>query len=507
MNIDKKNDLFDVIVVGLGPVGATLSNLLGKCGVRVLVLDREASAYHLPRAVHFDDEVMRVFQTINVGDAIAKTLRINPGMKFVDEKGSLLLDWPRPQEISSQGWNASYRFHQPDIEVILRSALEQYPHVTVRTCCEVLTIEDHNGVANLTYKDLQTSEVHQVSAKYVVGCDGGRSLVRGIMGVGMEDFGFNERWLVVDVLLKKEKPELGDYTIQYCNPGRPATYARGPGIRRRWEITIKNNEASEEVIKDEAVWKFLKPWINQSDANLERAAVYTFNSAVVKEWRKGRLLVAGDAAHLTPPFMGQGMCAGIRDVSNLAWKLALCVQGNASETLLDSYGIERYPHAKEYILTAVRLGRLINTCGTEEALKTALQPSNSSARMTSISPSLGKVLAAGDALPAGRLFPQPKMSNDSLSDDLNGYRFVLFIDQSIISLSDSQRNLLTHRSIQIVDTSQSNDLKGYLSDFDAKAILVRPDRYILGRANSLTQLQLLVEQSISSPPQWIKETP
>ncbi len=188
------------------------------------------------------------------------------------------------------------------------------------------------------------------------------------MAVTETNLGFKERWLVADLLLKRPKPELGDHTIQYCNPERPATYARGPGDRRRWEIAVRDDEQTDAICRPDAVWPLLQRWIDPDEAELERAAVYTFQSIVADQWRKGRLLIAGDAAHRTPPFMGQGMCAGVRDAANLAWKLALAAKGLAPASILDSYGTERAPHAREYIETAVRLGRLINASGTREAL-------------------------------------------------------------------------------------------------------------------------------------------
>ncbi|MBZ0218566.1 MAG: bifunctional 3-(3-hydroxy-phenyl)propionate/3-hydroxycinnamic acid hydroxylase, partial [Fimbriimonadaceae bacterium] len=315
------SESFDVAIIGFGPTGATLANLLALCGVSVLVLDRQTAPYPLPRAVHFDDEVMRVFQSIGVAGEVAKIVRVNRGMRFVDATGKLLLDWPRPQEIGPQGWYASYRFHQPDLEAILHDALTRRETIRIQPCAEVTHVRDDENIAQVHYENLRSGTTHTVTAKYVVGCDGARSIMRGFIDTQMEDLGFHQRWLVVDVLLKKPKPELGDFTIQYCDPARPATYARGPGNRRRWEISVLDDEDSEAISTSESVWRLLEAWLSPDEADLERMAVYTFKSAIAETWRRGRLLIAGDAAHLTPPFMGQGMCAGIRDAANLGWKL------------------------------------------------------------------------------------------------------------------------------------------------------------------------------------------
>ena len=252
---------FDVAIVGLGPVGATLANLLGLSGVRTLVLEREAACYHLPRAVHFDDEVMRVFQFVGLAEKIRAKTRLNIGMRFVDRDGRLLLDWPRPQEIGPQGWHASYRFHQPDLEAVLRDGLARFPEVVVRTRCEAFMLDDRDDHVELRYEDLACGRVRRVRAKYVVGCDGARSLVRRFIESEMEDLGFHERWLVVDVLLKCPKPELGDHSIQYCDPSRPATYVRGPENRRRWEIAVLPEEATTDIVAPARVWQLLERWL------------------------------------------------------------------------------------------------------------------------------------------------------------------------------------------------------------------------------------------------------
>ncbi len=334
---------FDVIIAGLGPTGATLANLLGLCGVSVLALDRFRAPYPLPRAVHFDDEVMRVFQTIGVAGEVGGIVRVNVGMRFIDPAGNLLLDWPRPQEIGPQGWHASYRFHQPDLERILRAALDSRATVRIGTGTEVVGVSDRGDEVEITCLDRETGNRSTVTAAYAVGCDGANSVVRKAMDVTEADLGFNERWLVADLLLKTPKPELGDHTVQYCDSRRPATYARGPGNRRRWEIAVLDGENADSICKPDNVWRLLKRWISPEEAEMERAAVYTFQSIVADQWRSGRLLIAGDAAHRTPPFMGQGMCAGIRDAANLAWKLALAIKGRAPQAILDSYGSERRP--------------------------------------------------------------------------------------------------------------------------------------------------------------------
>lgn len=488
-------DDFDVVIVGFGPTGATLANLLGRQGIATLILDREAEAYHLPRAVHFDDEVMRVLQTVGIADAMAQHCHVNPGMKFVAPDGRFLLDWPRPPEVTPQGWHASYRFHQPELERLLRDALKRFSNVEVGTLCEVtdLAIGD-DGRASVAFEDKRQGQSRHVTSRYVVGCDGANSMVSRYIGGGVQDFGFAERWLVIDAILKRPMPELGDHSVQHCDPVRPATYVRGTGERRRWEISVLDQEDSSEIIRSEEVWGLLSKWITPDDADLERQAVYTFKSCVAESWRKGPFLIAGDAAHLTPPFMGQGMCAGIRDVSNLAWKLALCVGGRAPDELLDTYQSERAPHAQAYIETAVRLGRLINQADTEAALRAALKGPDGTARMTSIAPRLGPGLEAGDDGFRGVLGWQLTSTDGQRIDDVAADRFLLLADSELLQAVDESPDLL------LINSGQTGTGQEYLDQLGAKAVMLRPDRYVLGTARNGEELADLLSavQGITS---------
>jgi 3-(3-hydroxy-phenyl)propionate hydroxylase len=481
------DDQFDVAIVGYGPVGATLAHLLGLSGLKTLVLERESALYNLPRAVHFDDEVMRVFQWIGLADQIKLVTRINLGMRFVDEAGNLLLDWPRPQDISAQGWHASYRVHQPDLERILRAGLGERNNVTVRDRCDAFLVEDRGDHVHLRYEDMSQGRIHRVSAKYVVGCDGARSLVRRFIETAMEDYGFHERWLVVDLLLKTEKPELGDHSVQFCDPHRPATYVRGPHNRRRWEITVLPDEDSATIATAPEVWKLLRRWITPDEADLERAAVYFFHSLIAQHWRRGRLLIAGDAAHQTPPFMGQGMCAGIRDVANLAWKLAAASRTEAAEGLLDSYQSERHANTREYITTAVRLGGLINTSGSKAALEAAFPRPEGGARMESIAPPLGPGIGKGAH--AGRLFGQPRLADGRLMDEAACYRWALVADAKIAA------DVAVPDTVALVTTDTAPDAARHLARFGVAAALLRPDRYIFGTADTSAALRDLLNHA------------
>lgn len=477
-------ETFDVAIIGYGPTGATLAHLLGALGLDVLVLEREGAAYHFPRAVHFDDEIMRVFQTIGIAGAVAADTLVNPGMRFVDPDGKLLLDWSRPQEKGRHGWNASYRFHQPTLEHVLNNEIARYANVQVRRRCEAFLIEDRGGYAALRYEDMARGKLREVRAAHVVGCDGARSLVRRFIGSEMEDHGFHERWLVVDVLLSTAKPELGDHSIQYCHPERSMTYARQPGARRRWEIRMLPGEEDYSIAQPERIWPLLAQWITPEDAEIERVANYIFHSLVAKRWRSGRMWIAGDAAHQTPPFMGQGMCAGIRDVANLAWKLALAVRGVADENLLDSYQSERTPNVTKYIKTAVRLGGLINASDPGTALQMGQSSDNGVFRMESLVSELGPGLGSGPH--RGRLFGQPKLSDGRLMDDVIGYAPVLIADAGL--LGDTQ----IPSGLAVMSPEEELNVAGELNELGVRGVLLRPDRYIMATANNGAELRQIL---------------
>jgi 3-(3-hydroxy-phenyl)propionate hydroxylase len=419
-------------------------------------------------------------------------VHVSPGMKFVDDTGRLLLDWPRQQEPGPQGWHESYRFHQPEFEQVLREGLKRFPCVALRLRTEVFALDEEQDAVVVRYEDLGTGELAKCRARYVVGCDGARSLIRRLMGAPMEDLGFHERWLVVDVLLKRPRPDLGDYSVQYCNGQRPATYVRGTGNRRRWEITILPGEDPTTMTQPAKVFELLKPWVGPEDAELERAAVYTFHSAVAPIWRSGRLLIAGDSAHLTPPFLGQGLCAGMRDAGNLGWKLARVLRDLNEDTLLDTYQTERAPHVREYIELAVRLGGLINTKALEAAVPRSVLEDGECVRMASIKPRLGTGVAGGWNGLAGQLAPQPQLADGIRLDDRVGYRFAAMLQREFAaSLPGELFGRLADRQI-IVVADDAPERQAWLQAAGASATLVRPDRYVLGEAHSQQELNALV---------------
>lgn len=490
---------YDVAVIGLGPTGATLANLLALEGMKVLVLEKDADIFALPRAVHFDAECMRVFQTLGLSEALLPNLFVGPGMKFIDADGRLLIDWQRPTQIGPLGWCASYKFHQPDLERMLRARLAQQPNVTIGLRHEAFSIEPMAAGVAIRFEDTRCAKLGRATARYVVGCDGARSIVRRFMGTELDDLRSHERWVVVDVLLDAPRPDLGDFSIQYCDPRRPATYTRGPGNRRRWELMVMPTDDTARLQSPEWLWANLSRWITPEDATIERSAVYTFHSVVAKGWRAGRLLLAGDAAHQTPPFMGQGMAAGIRDASNLAWKLGAVVRGEAASDLLDTYESERSPHVREFIETAVALGGVIQSRAVG---KDASDDDSIRAMRNFVTPEprLGDGAHLGRAQPqGGRIARQPRLSDGRLLDDAVGYRHAIVLTPQALAERPDLKAWSARLDVAVIADS-APAVREWLAQLGAAAVLVRPDRYVYGIARDAgTELTDLLCQAF--PPQ------
>ncbi len=483
MKVEPLKELYDVAVIGMGPVGATLANLLAIRGLSVLIIDRERTIYNLPRAVQFDGECMRVFQTIGISDQLLPSLMVVPGMKFVDPDGNILIDWTRPTDLGPQGWHASYRFHQPALEESLRARLQTYEKVDIRLQHDAYSFEQRTDRVFIRLEDVSAGKLLSTNARYVVGCDGARSIVRRFIGTELDDLKSHERWLVLDVILNRERPDLGDYAIQYCDKASPATYIRGIGNRRRWELMLLPDEDAASMSRQEVIETLLAKWLEPGDAVLERSAVYTFHSVVANGWRNRRMLIAGDAAHQTPPFMGQGMCAGVRDASNLAWKLADVITGAASDGLLDTYEAERSPHVREFIEAAIRLGAVIRSIGPEVDSYSSGAPPQ---QFATPQPRLGPGVHDGSAASA-RISEQPILADGRRLDDLAGYRPILLVAPEI---APDARDAADGMSVIVAQPGAAADV---LARLDAKALLLRPDRYIAGIAHDPTDLKALIE--------------
>ncbi|HET7203669.1 MAG TPA: bifunctional 3-(3-hydroxy-phenyl)propionate/3-hydroxycinnamic acid hydroxylase [Steroidobacteraceae bacterium] len=342
----------DVLVVGLGPVGAALTNLLGRYGVRVLAIDRSTEIFAKPRAIALDNEALRILQLVGVGDGEFSTVAI-PKVQY---HSPLFGPFARINSAGIiDGHPALVTFYQPELEHVLRSKLAQHPTVEIRlgVALESFVDDGHQVQACLTSAD---GTRQQVRARYLVGVDGANSLVRRLLGLDFEGCTFPQDWLIVDAL---DVPNPVDHCEFICDPRRPTPHMVAPGGRQRWEFMLKPGERADEMERPESVRRLLAPWCDVDRIRVERTAVYRFQAREARAFSSGRCFLAGDAAHVTPPFAGQGLVAGLRDVANLAWKLAWVVRGQANERILDSYDAERRPHARKIINLARFLGLLV----------------------------------------------------------------------------------------------------------------------------------------------------
>jgi len=483
---------YDVAIVGYGPTGVVLANLLGAAGLRVAVFEREAEILELPRAVAFDGEVMRVFQTLGVADALLSAARPSAGMRYLSASRQTLVVREASRGEGPQGWAIHYLFHQPSLERILRDGVARYRNVDVCLQHEVRDVTDGAHVASLAVEDLASGAVRRVEAAYVVGCDGARSLVRRAIGGPLEDLGLHQPWLVVDFVLERDV-DLPATTVQYCEPERPTTYVNVIGKRRRWEIMLMPGDDPETIARPESMWALVRRWLAPGDARIERSAVYTFHSLLASRWRAGRLLIAGDAAHQTPPFLGQGMCAGIRDAANLAWKLALVLRGAAAERLLSTYESERLPHVRTFIELAVRMGDIIQTTDPAVAAERdrRLAAGGAPELLVYPDPQLGPGIHDDAPPPVGVICPQPRLDDGRRLDDAVGSRFAVIGDASTLAAAaPSTRARWDAIETAVIDRPPTA-LAGWLAQHDARAVVVRPDRYVLGLARTGSDLDRL----------------
>ena len=352
----------DVLVVGYGPISKTLATMLGRLGHTVHIFERWPEIYPLPRAVCVDHELYRVLHAIGFAEDLERVTRPAPRYQWfsADWHELLCIDWTA--ESISGGSEVNF-VHQPSLEAAMDERARAQRTVELNFGWEATGFEEGVDHVALTVRDMATGETRVAKGRYLVGADGANSVVRQAAGIEREDRGFEADWLVVDMELNDgvvlDIPACG----QFCNPERPTTIVPG-GIHdgrvcRRWEFMRLPHETRQDLESTETVWRLLGRWVRPDQATLIRHTVYTFRSLIATQWRKGRVLLVGDAAHLMPPFMGQGMCAGLRDDWNLAWKLDLVLGGRAHDKLLDSYTEERRPHATGVVDLSVHLGRII----------------------------------------------------------------------------------------------------------------------------------------------------
>ena len=512
----------DVAIAGYGPVGAVMASLLARAGHRAVVIEARQEVFPQPRAIAFDGDTMRIFQSIGLADRLIGQLGRYLPTEYRGMDGRAIAHFISRPKTDLESWDSNYIFNSPQMEAELRRTVDELddhgPDVLLSHRLVDFREEEDRCVLDVQAVDGSRKTLR---ASYLLGCDGANSTVRRLAGIELESYEFDRPFIVIDAVVNPDlSTQLPSINVQYCDPERPASYIVGPSGMRRWEIMLLPGEDPAVESSPEGLKRHLGRWLPSSGYEILRAAAYTFHGLIAKQWRKSRAMLLGDAVHQTPPFMGQGLCQGIRDASNLAWKLDLVLKGRGGESLLDTYQREREPHVQATTRQAIRLGHVV--CETGKALAAARDkrmreengvPPRTVIRQSLIPPlSDGILSSAGGAL-RGTLVPQPDvvagMRAIRLDDVAAGIRIVE-VEPDHEQLDGKARALLTSLGTKIVllqerDTPAAEDeldvlevtsaaMRTYLHENGARGILIRPDNYIFGSFGSQAGLIALVAE-------------
>jgi 3-(3-hydroxy-phenyl)propionate hydroxylase len=500
-----QHDMVDVIVAGAGPVGLTIANLLGAYGVRTLLVERNARLEGEPRAVTLDDESLRTMQAAGLVDDVLQDVVLGYGVQYFGWNGKpLAAIHPTREEYGYPKRNA---FRQPLLVRTLHEGLARFPHVEVRFGHELVALEQDASGLRCTLESANGPQV--AAARWLVACDGGRSPIREMCGIRLEGDTYPERWLIVDLA---ERTVPLRHTRTYCDPRRPAIRLPGPHDTVRYEFMLRPGDRDEDVLDESTFRRWIADRVAE-DAQLPlvRKAVYGFHARIASRWKQGRVLLAGDAAHLTPPFAGQGLNSGIRDAANLAWKLAAVTRWGCAPELLDSYEPERRPHAAALIRMALRIGSFMQPKSVPGAML-----AQAALRMACVVPACRDYvlqlrfkprpqLSAGffrasSAMPHAELLPQPLVQHRErgllrLDELLDGGFAVIGRDSEAFRTAAGQclPKAMPGRTLALIGPDEDflgepgaieavRDVSGVLIALldrcGAAALVVRPDRYV-----------------------------
>ena len=519
MNSAEANSEYDIAIIGLGPVGCTAAIFLAEAGLSVVAIERDAEVYALPRAVNLDSEIIRAFQKVGRGQVVQDLMQaVRPGERagFVNSNREWLFG-QETKDFGRNGWQPGNMFDQPELETYLRA--EAVGHENVKACVgfEMTRFDQHADGVTITVHPLGSDNLDSVSAEYLIACDGASSDIRKSLDIGWVDLGYDHDWLVVDVTLK-EGHTLNTTTVQVCDPDRIHTYVATKDPYRRWEFKLLPGETAEEMLNPEKIHGLINPWTPRNSYEIRRSAVYQFHAAKADRWRDGRVFIAGDAAHQTPPFLGQGMNTGMRDVINLAWKLPLVVNGLVGDALLDSYFDEREAHAHALIDWAVSIGQLMEHVAEQErCLREGHEPPATAKQLKASGYGQGREqppIRGGVVLQdqvtdtgfAGFLFSQPIVcrtggesgqgANDGVRlDEFLGPGFVLITrGETVPEMRADTRDILDNLGVKVVVLGGLEVVRGrFDSVFEHHdAVIVRPDRIVFGHTSADVSLDALV---------------
>jgi 3-(3-hydroxy-phenyl)propionate hydroxylase len=494
----------DAVIVGFGPVGALTALLLAEEGLSVIVCEKSNELVQLPRAVGLDGESVRAFQRIGRAGPVSALLqapRKPDECAFTDSRRNTLLCL-EIAERGPNGWQDIAFFDQPELEAFLRQEVEAHPRIDVRLGHEVVSVDSNAEEARLETRDVASGETALLRTPWLIGCDGASSFVRRQAGIEWNSLGYDQDWLVIDIIAH-DLDLLPGRMMQVCDPERLTTYICVKDPNRRWEFQLLPGESREEMVAPDRIEALLDAWLPRDSYELRRAAVYQFHAATASAWRRDRILLAGDAAHQTPPFLGQGLNAGFRDAVNLGWKIPLVVRGEFGPELIDSYGAERDAHARDLVERAVAIGKLMETLAAREAGRPDPHPAPSEPPSPGIPPLRSGLLVhpqCGPGSSVGHLLRQPTVRSPgrdaALFDEWLGSGFAI-VGRTAADCELGPRA----RAIFEAWGGRACSIEGLEAEqgefdrlFEAHpAALIRPDRVVHGVVDDDHTLDVLVE--------------
>lgn len=515
----------DVLVVGGGPTGLTLSNVLGSAGVRFALVDRKPSTIAEPRAVSIDDESLRTMQAVGLAEAVMKDVVLGYGVHYFTRHGGRCFGKVIPTA-SEYGFPRRNAFRQPLFEATVRDGLNRFEsgQVLFGHTLESFTQGEEGVVAQVS---ASSGEKMEIRAQYLVACDGGRSPVRDMLGIKMVGSTFKSRWLVIDT---EDDDDTFSQMRVYCDAKRAIVDVPGPHHTRRFEILVHAHESADAIMEPATIRKLLMPFRGDRETNIIRKVVYTFHARVAERWQEGRVFLAGDAAHLTPPYAGQGMNSGVRDAFNLGWKLSAVLDGRLPAHVLGTYEMERREHAWALIRLALNLGIVMAPSSRLSAFlwqsffrfADHIPPLRDYFLQMKFKPKprfreglLGPDDGLGKRSFRGRMLAQPMVrtadGTSSLLDDLTGQGFALIQygpanGSRLADLGHPLWNNLRCTRVHVLPAGSTipvgagkgscqfvidiNDaFRPMLADQGGRILLLRPDRYVAGAFRAEEQSQ------------------
>jgi 3-(3-hydroxy-phenyl)propionate hydroxylase len=495
----------DVAIVGCGTTGLMLARLLDMEGVSVAAIDRSRIPLGYPRATHLDDETMRAFQTIGLED-LEKDISPAGTYTHYDAHWRVVNHFVWALGLTEQNWRSDYQFHQPDWEAINRGYTQESETTDTYYGWTIVGLEDSGEDVTLTLRETSTSEEATIVASFVVGSDGANSPVRKMIGASQIDHEATHRSLIVDILPVVEK-EVDTAAFIRGGIRNPFTYLSTALPRMRFEEMLRPDDDSAAFERSEHAYELIEPYLAPHEYRILRSDVYEWRSLTADPWRVGRVFLAGDAAHTMPPHLGQGMCSGIRDATNLAWKLGRVLRRESPPELLDTYESERKPHVVTYTELAAHLANEIEAMeepDVEPDSKKGDDPSEMPmTEVHTLRPKIGPGLRAGDSDGgAGVLSAQPKLEDGTLLDNLVGYRFALVGDPAVVGAVSAETKLLLDSQNVAVVEQYPEEMRIWIEGLETAAALIRPDRYLFGTAETASELDELVaglDAALKSP--------